>query len=229
MDILGDATDERYLAGNAGLPGGPGTFRARGHLTHQAMTDPAKVAQALVPEIKKHAKPVLAVWMGGEDVAEGVRILNDGGVPVYETPEQAVDTFMAMYSYTRNLELLQETPAQLPHDLEVNHAAGPDLYPGVPEAPGPGAHEMEAKAILAAYGIPVTPTISASTPQAAAQAANHLGYPVVMKILSPQISHKTDVGGVRVGLKNEDGSQAAFERDHPGMPAPGCRRPRFWG
>jgi acetyltransferase len=211
VDILGDATHERYLQVLQVCLQAPELDGLIVILTHQAMTDPVKIAQVLVPEVKKQAKPVLAVWMGGEDVAEGVRILSDGGIAVYETPEQAVDTFMAMYSYTRNLELLQETPAQLPHELEVNHQQAQAYIQECLKRQSKVLSEIEAKAILAAYGFTVTPTISASTSQAAAQAANHLGYPVVMKIHSPQISHKTEVGGVKVGLKNEEEVKAAFD------------------
>ena len=210
MDILGDATEERYLkALQIGLQA-PELFGLVVIMTHQAMTDSTKIAQVMVPEIKKQGKPVLAVWMGGEDVAEGVRILSDGGVPVYETPEQAIDTFMAMYSYTRNLEILQETPAQLPQEVEVKQQQARSYIDQCLKRQSKVLTEIEAKAILAAYGIPVTPTISASSPQAAAQSANRLGYPVVMKIHSPEISHKTEVGGVKVGLQNEDEVKAAF-------------------
>ncbi|MFZ2089170.1 MAG: bifunctional acetate--CoA ligase family protein/GNAT family N-acetyltransferase [Desulfobaccales bacterium] len=211
VDILGDATHERYLQALQVCLQAPELYGLIVIMTHQAMTDPNKIAEVLVPDIKKQAKPVLAVWMGGDDVAEGVRILNNGGIPVYETPEQAIDTFMAMYSYTRNLELLQETPAQLPHDLEVNQQQAQTYIQECLKRQAKVLTEVEAKAILSAYGIPVTPTLSASTAQAAAQAASHVGYPVVLKILSPQISHKTDVGGVKVGLKTEDEVKAAFD------------------
>jgi acetyltransferase len=211
VDLLGDATHERYLQALQVCLKAPEFAGLVVIMTHQAMTDPQKIAEAMVPEIKKQCKPVLAVWMGGEDVAGGVRILSNGGVPVYETPEQAIDTFMAMYSYTRNLELLQETPAQLPYELEVNQPQARAYIQECLKRQSRLLTEVEAKAILAAYGIPVTPTLSASSPQAAVQTANHLGYPVVMKIHSPQISHKTEVGGVKVGLKNEEEVRAAFE------------------
>lgn len=211
VDILGDASSERYLKALRVCLQAPELAGLVVVMTHQAMTDPSKIARVLVPEIKKQGKPVLAVWMGGADVAEGIRILNEGGVPAYETPEQAIDTFMAMYSYTRNLELLQETPSRLPRELEVNQQQAQTYIEQILKRQGKVLTEIEAKAILAAYGIPVTPTVSASTSQAAARSANHLGYPLVMKIHSPQISHKTDVGGVRVGLTNEDEVKAAFE------------------
>ena len=211
VDILGDATEERYLKALQVCLQAPELAGLVVILTHQAMTDPTRIAEAMVPEIKKQGKPVLAVWMGGEDVAEGMRILSDGGVPVYETPEQAIDTFMAMYSYTRNLELLQETPARLPRELEVNRQQAQAYIQECLKRQSEVLTEIEAKAILAAYGIPVTPTVSASSSQAAARSATQLGYPVVMKIHSPQITHKTDVGGVKLGLKNEDEVRAAFD------------------
>jgi acetyltransferase len=211
VDLLGDATDERYLKALQVCLKAPELSGLVVILTHQAMTDPSQIARVIVPEIKKQGKPVLAVWMGGADVAEGMRLLNEGGVPVYETPEQAIDTFMAMFSYTRNLELLQETPARLPRELEVNHRQAQAFIQECLRRRARVLTEIEAKAILAAYGIPVTPTVSASTSQAAVRSANHLGYPVVMKIHSPQISHKTEVGGVRVGLASEDEVNAAFD------------------
>ena len=97
-------------------------------LSPQAMTDPVGVAQAIAPEIKKQAKPVFAVWMGARDVAAGVALLNETGVPTFETPEEAVDTFMEMYSYTRNLELLQETPPRSAVGDEGEYPTGPGLY-----------------------------------------------------------------------------------------------------
>lgn len=211
VDILGDATSERYLKALRVCLKAPEFAGLVVIMTHQAMTDPSQIAREIVPEIKKQGKPVLAVWMGGEDVTEGRRILNEGGVPAYETPEQAIDTFMAMYSYTRNLELLQETPARLPRELEVNRPQAQTFIQEILKRQSKVLTEIEAKAILAAYGIPVTPTVSASTSQAAARSAVHLGYPVVMKIHSPQISHKTEVGGVKVGLASEEEVKAAFD------------------
>ena len=120
VDILGDAPPPRYIAALNGVLAAPEVSGALVLLSPQAMTDPTGVAQALAPEIKKQAKPVFAVWMGAQDVAPGIRVLNEAGIPTYETPEEAVDTFMQMFSYTRNLELLQETPPRLPSDLQVN-------------------------------------------------------------------------------------------------------------
>ena len=211
VDILGDAPPERYLAAVSGVLAAPEVSGVLVLLSPQAMTDPTGVAQTLAPEIKKQAKPVFAVWMGANDVAPGIRMLNEAGIPTFETPEEAVDTFMEMYSYTRNLELLQETPPRLPSDLKVNTKQVRSFIDECFKRQTPLLTEVEAKAILSAYGIPVNPTVTASSAAAAAAAAKKLGFPVVAKIHSPEISHKSDVDGVRAFLKSEEEVAAAFE------------------
>ncbi len=211
VDILGDAPPERYLAAVQGVLAAPEVAGVLVLLSPQAMTDPTAVAQTLAPEIKKQAKPVFAVWMGANDVAPGIRLLNEAGIPTYETVEEAVDTFMEMYSYTRNLELLQETPPRLPADLKVNTKQVRTFIDEFFKRQTLLLTEVEAKAILSAYGIPVNPTVTASTAAAAAAAAKKLGFPVVAKIHSPEISHKSDVDGVQAFLKSEEEVAAAFE------------------
>jgi acetyltransferase len=211
VDILGDAPPERYLAAVSGVLAAPEVSGVLVLLTPQGMTNPTAVAQALVSEIKKQAKPLFAVWMGAQDVAPGIEILNEAGVPTFETPEEAVDTFMEMYSYTRNLELLQETPPRLPAELKVNTKQARTYIDEFFKRQSLLLTEVEAKAILSAYGIPVNPTVTASSATAAAAAAAKLGFPVVAKIHSPEISHKSDVDGVRAFLKSEEEVTAAFE------------------
>ena len=211
VDVLGDAPPERFLQATRVILAAPEVDGLVIVLSPQAMTDPAGVAQAIAPEIKKQAKPVFAVWMGARDVAAGVAILNEAGVPTFETPEEAVDTFMEMYSYTRNLELLQETPPQLPVGNQGEYPAGPVLHRGMLHRQMLLLSEIEAKAILSAYGIPVNPTLTASSAAAAAAAAKKLGFPVVLKIHSPDISHKSDVDGVRISLKDEADVTRAYE------------------
>ena len=211
VDILGDAPPERYLAAVRGILAAPEVSGVLVLLSPQAMTDPMGVAQTLAPEIKKQAKPVFAVWMGAKDVAPGIQVLHEAGIPTFETPEEAVDTFMEMYSYTRNLELLQETPPRLPVDLKVNTKQVRSFIDECFKRQTLLLTEVEAKAILSAYGIPVNPTVTASSAAAAAAAAKKLGFPVVAKIHSPEISHKSDVDGVRAFLKSEAEVAAAFE------------------
>jgi acetyltransferase len=210
VDILGDAPPERYLQSIRCVLAAPEVAGAVVLLSPQAMTDPTGVAQTLIPEIKQQAKPVFAVWMGAQDVAAGIRLLNEAGIPTFETPEEAVDTFMEMYSYTRNLELLQETPPRMPSDLKVNTRQARTFLDECFKRQTLLLTEVEAKAILSAYGIPVNPTVTASSAAMAAAAAKKLGFPVVAKIHSPDISHKSDVDGVRAFLKSEEEVKAAF-------------------
>jgi acetyltransferase len=211
VDVLGDAPPERFLQATRVILAAPEVDGLVIVLSPQAMTDPTGVAQAIAPEIKKQAKPVFAVWMGARDVAAGVALLNEAGVPTLETPEEAVDTFMEMYSYTRNLELLQETPPQLPSEIKVNTRQAQSFIEECSSRQMLLLSEIEAKAILSAYGIPVNPTLTASSAAAAAAAAQKLGFPVVLKIHSPDISHKSDVDGVRVSLKDEAEVTQAYE------------------
>jgi acetyltransferase len=174
------------------------------------MTDPTAVAQEIIQELKVQAKPIFAVWMGAQEVAEGTRILNEGGIPTFHTPEEAIDTFMQMYSYTKNLALLQETPLQSPRDIQVNYNQARSFINACLQRQLQTLSEIEAKAIFSAYGIPVNRTVSVSSAEAATEAAGEIGFPVVAKIHSYDISHKSDVDGVRVNLKTPQEVQEAY-------------------
>ena len=211
IDILGDAPPDRYVRAVDVCLEAPELSGLIVILTPQAMTDPTGVAHALATEIKNRHKPFMAVWMGARDVEAGIRILNEARIPTFATPEEAVDTFMHMYSYSRNLELLQETPPSLPHELQVNKRQARTFIDECLKRREKVLTEIESKAILSAYGIPVNRTVMASSPRAAAEAAKGIGFPVVVKIYSPDITHKSDVDGVRVHLKSEQEVTAAFE------------------
>ena len=211
IDILGDASPERYArAVRIGLEA-PEFAGLVVILSPLALTDPVGVARVVAAAAAGQAKPVFAVWMGGEEVLEGIKILNDASIPTFETPEAAVDTFMEMYSYSRNLELLQETPPRLPYELKVNTKQARSFIAQCLEQKERTLTEIESKAILSTYGIPVNPTIAASSGAEAVRAAQAIGYPVVLKVNSPDITHKSDVrGGVRFYLRNDQEVLAAF-------------------
>jgi acetyltransferase len=211
IDILGDASPDRYVQAVRTCLEAPELSGLIVILSPQAMTDPTGVAMALAAEIRSRPKPIMAVWMGARDVAEGVRILNDASIPTFATPEEAVDTFMQMVSYSRNLELLQETPASFPHDIRVNNRQARTFIDECLKRQARILTEIEAKAILSAYGIAVNRTVSAGNASAAMEAARSIGFPVVVKINSPDITHKSDVDGVRVHLKTEEEVAAVFE------------------
>jgi acetyltransferase len=212
IDILGDALPDRYMQAVHVCLEAPELSGLIVILIPQAMTDPTGVAQALAAEIKNRSKPFMAVWMGARDVEAGIRILNEARIPTFATPEVAVDTFMYMYSYSRNLELLQETPPSLPHEIQVNTREARTFIDECLKRREKVLTEIESKAILSAYGIPVNRTVVASSPPAAAEAAKGIGFPVVVKIYSPDITHKSDVDGVRDHLRSEQEVTAAFEK-----------------
>lgn len=211
IDILGDAPPERYVQAVRICLAARELSGLIVVLTPQSMTDPTGVAKALADEIKNRSKPFMAVWMGARDVEAGIRVLNEAGIPTFATPEQAVDTFMHMYSYTRNLELLQETPPSFPHEIQVNTRQARIFITECIRRGQRILTEVESKAILSAYGIPVNRTVAASSSQAAAEAAKNMGFPVVVKIFSPDITHKSDVDGVRLNLTSEREVAAAFD------------------
>jgi acetyltransferase len=227
IDLLGDATPQRYAAAIEPILLDPGVDAVLVILTPQAMTDPATVA-GTVGEIAGRAnKPVLATWMGGTDVAAGIRALNAARVPTFSTPEQAVKAFLMLVQYGRRRELLYETPREIP--LRVSPEEVEPTIAGRTTRDArrkPIAHliqrasrshsrvlsEEGAKDLLRHYGIPIVETMLASSAQAAVRVAEELGYPVVLKIASPQITHKTEVGGVELNLQSAVAVEQAYER-----------------
>lgn len=169
-----------------------------------------QVAQALVNVAKKTRKPIIAAWMGGKAVKEGKRILTRNSIMVYNTPEEAVGSYMNMYNYKKYIDRLYETPAALPE-----HEAPPKdcLRAMIRTALAEGRallSEREAKEFLAAYGIPATMPQIAQTPEEATVIAEKLGYPVAIKIVSPDISRKSDVEGVILGIDSGEELKAAY-------------------
>lgn len=216
IDILGDAGPDRYaksLEITAADPNADGLLIV---LTPQDMTDPTKTAEALRPYAKLDGKPVLASWMGGPNVEAGVEILNRVGIPTFSYPDTAARAFYYMWLYTYNLRGLYETPTLAPAtDADERAGATADRVVGriIDGARKEGRtllDEYESKKILEQYGIPTTKTIVAAGIDQAMVAAGEIGYPVVLKLYSKTITHKTDVGGVKLNIKNADQLCAAF-------------------
>jgi acetyltransferase len=241
IDILGDATFERYLRVVEICLTAREIDAVLIILTPQAMTDPTGVAEALTGVLRGGSLSqqlrqlldrvetvltsglrgqrfsVFTVWMGGVDVARGREIFHEAGVPTYETPERAIAAFVHMLSYQRNLQLLQETPPKLPSTLEFNRAPVERLIRRFLATGGGVLGELDAKAILAAYGIPVVRTEVAVSLDEALQLAPSLGYPLAMKLRSPDVSHKSDVQGVQLSLFNDDDVRGAYQRIMAGI------------
>jgi len=209
VDVLGDADPERYAKALEVAGRDPNSDGLLVILTPQDMTEPTQTADRLKPYAKLLGKPVLASWMGGSEVAAGERILNDAGIPTFNYPDTAARIFNYMWRYAYNLAGLYETPT-----LTEEPAGGRDLaHRLVDEARSSGRTlltEYESKQLLAAYGIPTVETRLATTEDAAVTEAAALGFPVVLKLHSSTVTHKTDVGGVRLNLPDVDAVRAAF-------------------
>ncbi|HEX7378355.1 MAG TPA: bifunctional acetate--CoA ligase family protein/GNAT family N-acetyltransferase [Pirellulales bacterium] len=212
IDVLGDAPPERFAQALRLTLADTGVDAVLVMLTPQAMTDPTGAARAVGAVASHSSKPVLAVWMGGKSVHEGVQILNRFGLPTYNTPDHAARSFMYLISYARNQETLYETPRDVPLTFKVDRAAARRRFH---QAIGERPHVISAGAsmeLLDAYGLPTTAPRRAATADEAVEAANGVGYPVALKISSPDITHKTDVGGVALNLADGEQVRRAFTR-----------------
>ena len=182
-------------------------------LAPQGMTDPAAVAERLKPYAQSSGKPVLTSWMGGTSVAPGETILNSAGIPTFPFPDTAARAFTYMWRYSYNLRGLYETPA-LAEGGELDPHSRHQAENIIETARSQGRvllNEFESKQVLSYYGIPTVKTQIARTEDEAAVCARTLGYPVVLKIFSETITHKTDVGGVMLNLEDEPSVRSAFQ------------------
>jgi acetyltransferase len=210
IDIIGDATPERYAKALEIAARDPNSDGMLVILTPQDMTDPTRIAEQLKPYANLGGKPVLASWMGGPEVAAGESILNAAGIPTFAYPDTAARMFVHMWRYSSNLRSLYETPALTPMTAERHKAE--EIIQEARKEGRTILTEFESKQVLAAYGIPIVETIVASTEQEAVAAAEKIGYPVVLKLFSETITHKTDVGGVQLNLKDADAVREAYRR-----------------
>jgi acetyltransferase len=209
VDIIGDATPERYGAAMKVLLKDPGLDALLVMYVPTAITSPDEAARVVVEAAEGAQVNVLTCWLGQEAVASSRRRFAAAGIPTYETPDQAVRAFQHLVRFRRNQEMLMETP---PSAAEVFTPATASARLIVEFALAQGRSELtepEAKGVLAAYGIPVVETHIAADVEDALHHARELGYPVALKIYSPDITHKTDVGGVALDLEDEKALRAA--------------------
>ncbi|HKL87374.1 MAG TPA: bifunctional acetate--CoA ligase family protein/GNAT family N-acetyltransferase [Salinibacter sp.] len=218
VDILGDADPERYAESLEVAAEDENSDGLLVVLTPQAMTEPTKTAEHLRPYARDNQKPILASWMGGDSVSPGENILNEAGLPTFAYPDTAARMFNHMWRYSYSLKALYETPS-LPEDEEgiPDRDAASAIVEETHESGRVLMTEYASKKLLSAYGIPTVETRIAETTQEAVAAAQEIGYPVAVKLHSTSITHKSDVGGVQLGLNSDDDVTAAFERVRDGV------------
>lgn len=213
IDILGDAEPARFAEALKTTLADPDSDGCLVVLTPQAMTDPTATAQAVVEtwQASGSTQPILASWMGGAEVDAGETMLNRAGIPTYRYPDQAARLFGLLWQHSYALKGLYETPA-LSRNHGIDHATVASILQTARAEERHILTETDSKAVLAAYGIPVVETKIAATVEEAIAAADRIGYPVVLKLYSHTLTHKTDVGGVQLNLDSDHAVRRAFER-----------------
>jgi len=217
VDIIGDAGPERYSKAVELVAYDSNVDGLLVILAPQAVTDSTTIAQQLKPYAHLEGKPVLASWMGGLDVALGASILNSSGIPTYAYPDAAAQVFHSMWRYSENLRALYETPQAIEEPGESFAGGHPqDLAKAAAILDEARAKrrtiltEAESKQLLEAYGIPTVQTVIATSEAEAVEHAISIGYPVVLKLHSETVTHKTDAGGVKLNLRDEASVREAY-------------------
>ncbi len=212
VDTLGDVSAEDYSKAFQVCQADENVDAILAICVTQAVTSPTDIAAVLSKVAYRSHKPVFAVWMGERDVFEGREILERAHIPNYRYPESAVDVFLKMYHYFRHLQLLYETPPTIPHRFVPQKQKAVNLIQKVLKDGRKQLTEEEGKELLSYYEIPLSPHKVAKTLDDAAKYAEEIGFPIVMKIASPDIGHKTEAGGVVLNIKSTEEAAIAFNQ-----------------
>ena len=210
VDIRGDATPARYRDAILALADDDNVDGLLIMLSPQAMTRPMEVAQVVIEIHSQKTKPMLVCWMGEDQVAEGRAAMEKAGIPAFRRPEAAIELYYHISTYYRNQQLLLQTPEGSSKHCEQETEGARMLIEAVLQEHRKVLSEMESKAILRAFRIPVAQTMVARTPTEALLLAEQLGFPVAMKVDSPDVVRKTDAGGVRLNITNAPTVRSAY-------------------
>jgi acetyltransferase len=211
VDILGDADATRYEAATQIVLTDKNVDGLLILLTPQGMTDPTACAKGVIKAAKKSKKPVLACWMGETLVAKGRKLFSAAGIPQFRSPEAGVDAFGYLACYRRNQKSLLQAPAPLSRSREPDVEGARMIIENALDERRSILSNTESKAVLQAFRIPTSPSINVNSAADALVAAENLGLPVAMKINSPDLSHKSDVGGVRLNIREPKTVRNAFK------------------
>lgn len=215
VDVLGDADANRYARAIETVAKNPESDGLLVIMTPQGMTSPTSIAENLRQYAHTTGKPILASWMGGPTVAEGTRLLTRAGIPMFPYPDTAAKAFTYLWQYTYHLRGLYETPSLTSDEhLDDQKYAADQVIEAARNSGRTILDEAESKKVLSLYGIPTVQTVVALNESQAVDAAAHIGYPVVLKLYSKTITHKTDVGGVKLNLQDETAVREAFRSIH---------------
>lgn len=212
IDLLGDATPQQYAKALEICDGDPGIGGILVILTPQAMTQPQAVAEAVRNFAKRTDKPVIACWMGGPQVQPGRLAFIKDEIPCFDSPEQAVEAYGFLVAYRIHQEMLLQTPGPLT-DAKAADLAGAKMIVGsVPKGEGILLDTVQSKALLSAFQIPITQAYPARSPGEALSFAEEIGFPVAMKVFSPRITHKTEVEGIELNIRDGASVRGAYHR-----------------
>jgi acetyltransferase len=217
IDVLGDSDATRYAKAAEIASKDPNSDGLLVILTPQAMTDPTETAQRLLPLAQETRKPILASWMGGGTVVEAERILSSAGIPSYHYPDAAARAFCSMWKYSSNLNALYETPAMAAEPMSSQRAHAEQVIRSARAAGRTILDEYASKQVLAAYGIPTVATQLAFSEDEAVSLAVQIGFPVVLKLFSETVTHKSDVGGVKLDLRDTYAVRRAYHAIERGV------------
>jgi len=212
VDLLGDAGSDRFETAVTACLADPNVNGIVLLYTPQGNARPDDMAEKVSALVKSSSKPIITVLMGGDTVLTGREIFQNAAVPTYNTPEEGVRTYLSMYQYARNLELLYETPAELPIDVAPPKHNLQAMLRRVAASGRTVLTEEESKRFITTYGFPVIAQIRVDTLPEALVAAKKIGYPVVLKVISHEITHKSAAGGVEVGVCSPGDLETAYER-----------------
>ncbi|MFA6118896.1 MAG: GNAT family N-acetyltransferase [Parachlamydiales bacterium] len=214
IDILGDASADLYYKTMKAVSKDPNIDGILVILTPQFMSDPMGVANK-IKEFNDIGKPVLASWMGGDTVEEGIKILSDANIPVFEYPDFACRSFAYMWAYSNNLKGIYETPKiydEIENEAEIakKDKIFKEIIARARKENRLILDEYDSKLILQTFGIPIVETQTAKNERQAAEIAKKMGFPIVLKLFSRKVTHKSDIGGVKLNLNSEEDVKSAF-------------------
>ncbi len=210
VDVLGDATPERFAHATEIVLEDEEVDAVLVLLTPQAMTAPTETAEAIAKMATKTNKTIMAAWLGGASMHEGIQIFNEAGISSYPTPEQAIRAFMTLSNYAKNLDLLFETTKEVPLSFQYDRNDLREKYLKQVFPKAKILNEDDSKMLINDYGIDTTHPTPAYSEDEAVEISREKGYPVVLKIYSPDITHKSDVGGVALNIKDDEMVRATF-------------------